>query len=342
MNRYGWGNMMDDYTYLEGLGRKMGEWGQDIVKGGYNQRKGKQGKASTGRFIDGNEEDSSRPGAIQPSNDINGGKPHSQEDSLHLKGQAPRGTKLSLLQLHLRSLNIRVDFMPEGMEKRRLNQSTWDVKTKSGFLTVELLFHQDESDPSGLGDSKLKPTFSILTHRNALNIPLRDLVINHLLAKSGRSAQAIPSWVWHLIPLPKKGSSEKSSEYASEEDAPELAYFMEQLPPSPSRRMFYMLDPTKPLAELLQEKYFIEWPTIQVYVADQFHGSIVGQELADVPPPAKRRKLDTREGKKLLSGMLGDYASDEEDESASNEESAAIALAQYASEDDGETSLGEK
>ncbi|SJL02270.1 uncharacterized protein ARMOST_05596 [Armillaria ostoyae] len=46
MNRYGWGEMMSDYTYLEDVGRKTGEWSKD--GSGYGGWKGK-GKSRGGK-----------------------------------------------------------------------------------------------------------------------------------------------------------------------------------------------------------------------------------------------------------------------------------------------------
>ena len=78
MNKYGWGQMMGDYTYLEDLGRRSAEW-----KG-----KSKDGNASFKRG---------------------------------------RG-KREILQLQLQALGIDMELLPLGMSRRKLNQSTWDVK----------------------------------------------------------------------------------------------------------------------------------------------------------------------------------------------------------------------
>ena len=34
-NQYGYMALMDDYVFLEEVGRKVGEWGKEIVTGGY-------------------------------------------------------------------------------------------------------------------------------------------------------------------------------------------------------------------------------------------------------------------------------------------------------------------
>src|SRR6266576_2482616 len=54
INRYTSGTMMDDYVFLEDMSRKVGECGQDIVRGGYGYThgygtlQGRRGRAKTG------------------------------------------------------------------------------------------------------------------------------------------------------------------------------------------------------------------------------------------------------------------------------------------------------
>ncbi|KAJ7068018.1 hypothetical protein C8F01DRAFT_1116568 [Mycena amicta] len=38
MNKYSWGTMMDDYVFLEDLGRKVGDWGSEIARGKFQAR----------------------------------------------------------------------------------------------------------------------------------------------------------------------------------------------------------------------------------------------------------------------------------------------------------------
>jgi hypothetical protein len=48
MSQYRWGTMMNDYVYLENVGRRVGNWGVEIARGGFNRGKGKghrQGKS---------------------------------------------------------------------------------------------------------------------------------------------------------------------------------------------------------------------------------------------------------------------------------------------------------
>lgn len=48
MNQYGYMALMDDYVYLEEIGRKVGDWGREIVHGGYGAG-GAEGGRGRGR-----------------------------------------------------------------------------------------------------------------------------------------------------------------------------------------------------------------------------------------------------------------------------------------------------
>ncbi len=106
MNRYTHGTMMDDYVFLEEMSRRVGGCGQDIVRNGYRMlRGGGRGRGAAGR---------GGPGR---------GAPEKKRDTLKL-------------QLELR--DIEMDLLPPGMERRRLNHSTWDPKCVSGLDTVPM------------------------------------------------------------------------------------------------------------------------------------------------------------------------------------------------------------
>ena len=89
---------MDDYVFLEDMSRKVGEWGQDLVRGGYGATtlQGGRGRARTGP-----------PGKTR-------------------SGMSWKKRDILKSQLELR--DVEVDLLPSGMERRTLNQSTWDSK----------------------------------------------------------------------------------------------------------------------------------------------------------------------------------------------------------------------
>lgn len=107
MNQYGYMTLMNDYVFLEEVGRKVGDWGKEIVVGGY-QASGGQGHAngkSRGRGRGrGAARGSGRGGhTTQPPN------------------------KRELLKMQLDFLDIEMDLLPVGMERRVLNQSSWEA-----------------------------------------------------------------------------------------------------------------------------------------------------------------------------------------------------------------------
>lgn len=112
MNEYTWGKMMDDYVFLEEMGRKVGDWGKEIIRGGYLAA---GANAGTGRGR-GDGRERGRGGA---------------------RGRGRRGagagggqgkTKRDILKLQLELRDIDMEFLSSGMERRKANQSTWDTK----------------------------------------------------------------------------------------------------------------------------------------------------------------------------------------------------------------------
>ena len=102
MNSYGYSTFMRDYVFLEDVGRKVGEWGREIDK--------KKLDAASVSFS------TTAPGKGQ-----------------HLRGKkGPHGhsrTKRDILKEKLEEeWDIDLRFLPEGMERRKSNQSTWDAK----------------------------------------------------------------------------------------------------------------------------------------------------------------------------------------------------------------------
>jgi hypothetical protein len=110
MNRYTCGTMMDDYVFLEDMNRKVGEWGQDIARGGYGygHARGRgtlQGRRGGGRGA----KTGPPPGKTWSSGGIS-------------------GKKRDILKSQLELRDIEMDLLPSGMERRTLNQSSWDSK----------------------------------------------------------------------------------------------------------------------------------------------------------------------------------------------------------------------
>jgi hypothetical protein len=106
MNNYSLGSLMNDYTFLEDVGRKVGQWGQEIVRerlvdvGATNTRgRGARGRGGMrGR------------GSTMPSR---GGK---------------AAAKREALKRQLDLWDIEVELLPSGMAKAQQNRSAWDFK----------------------------------------------------------------------------------------------------------------------------------------------------------------------------------------------------------------------
>lgn len=92
---------MDDYVYLEEIERKVEGWGRDIVRGGFTMG----ARGDRGRGFD--------RGRGRGRGGGRGG---------HQK------TKRDILKMQLEARDVDVEMLPAGMERRSLNQSTWDFK----------------------------------------------------------------------------------------------------------------------------------------------------------------------------------------------------------------------
>lgn len=108
MNKYGWGSMMSDYCFLEDVGRKVGEVGKEIVRSGFdmNARSSSEGMRRGGRTR-------GRGGR--------GGRGGG-------RGRGGGKGKREVLKVFLEARDIELELLPNGMERRRLNQSVWDQK----------------------------------------------------------------------------------------------------------------------------------------------------------------------------------------------------------------------
>ncbi|TFY81809.1 hypothetical protein EWM64_g2196 [Hericium alpestre] len=233
------------------------------------------------------------------------------------------------MQLELRDIDV--DFLPAGMERRAHNQSTWDFKyvlhaflclpslirlclsrNQTALLTIEFKFHMppDAHNPNHTQD----PPYTLLTHRNNFDTPLLALLQSHLRERGKtRRDGATPPWVKALV-LP-------------DQDVPDSftppQFFMPAtvdtltLPPG-TKAVYHRLDGDVKLSTLLKHKHFVEFPTVEVWEEGAFRGSLVDAQGGIRPEvyerPVKRRRLTTAAGKKAISGLLGAYGSDEEED----------------------------
>ncbi|KAH9853590.1 hypothetical protein C2E23DRAFT_699373, partial [Lenzites betulinus] len=320
MNQYGYMALMNDYTFLEEMGRKVGDWGREIVQGGYMAGAGDRGARGGGR---------GGRGRGRGRGAAHAGRPASKRD---------------VLKLQLDFRDIELELLPNGMERRTLNQSTWDFKNKTALLTVEFKFHPPRNllaPPS----QPPEPPFSLLTHRNTLEATLLGALRAHVSERSrSKKDKTPPAWVQGLV-LPDADVPDAF--------APPLCVMSTPLDPLASlsshasipqpgrllRTAYYKLDHSKPLGALLKHKHFVEFPTIEVWEEDAFQGTIVDERGAIVhgdyeEPLPKRRKLNARQAKKAMNGLLGGYGSDEAEEGAEEERNVMNLLGGYADSGD--------
>ncbi|KAF9468872.1 hypothetical protein BDZ94DRAFT_1244800 [Collybia nuda] len=282
MNRYGWGTMMDDYVFLEDVGRRVGDWGKEIIKGGFTMK----------------------------NPNTRGGEGRGRDISSRWRGRNGGNTKRDTLKIQLEARDIDMDLLPIGMERRRVNQSSWDIKNHTAILTIEYNFYPP-INPLAPSSQHRDPPFTILTHKNSMNKPLLTLLQTVITERANyRKEGACPSWIQSLV-LPDSDDPESFT--------PPQCVMTARIDPltvvGPAKAAFHRLDPSKTLDVLLRNTHFVEFPTIEVW--EEFRGTIVDaqgavtQELEE-EPKSKRRKLSTKAGKKAMTGLLGGYGSESE------------------------------
>ncbi|KAI0324948.1 hypothetical protein GY45DRAFT_1330967 [Cubamyces sp. BRFM 1775] len=248
------------------------------------------------------------------------------------------------MQLDFR--DIEIELLPNGMERRTLNQSTWDFKYKTALLTIEFKFHPPRNRLAPPGEPP-EPPFSLLTHRNPLETTLLSAMQAHVTERSkSKKDKTPPTWVQELV-LPDQDVPDSFVPplcVMSTPLDPLASLISHPLIPQPGRILrtgFYRLDPNQPIGASLKHKHFVEFPTIEVWEEDAFQGTIVDDrgsvvhDPSDEPQP-KRRKLTKKQTEKAMSGLLGGYGSDEDEEAGEEEHNVMNMLGGYADSDEGE------
>ena len=115
--------MMDDYVFLEDMSRKVGDWGREIVKGGYSFHGDNRGRGRGG-------------GRGMKGRGKSGG------------GGGSGRTKRDVLKLQLEARDIDMDLLPIGMERRKANQSSWDYKYVLKFYYKRYFVHEGDHKKS--------------------------------------------------------------------------------------------------------------------------------------------------------------------------------------------------
>jgi HIT zinc finger len=332
MNSYGYSAFVNDYVFLEEVGRNISVWGRDIQEkkllgggmAGVSNGRGK-GARMIGR---GNRKDA------------RGGKGRSKREVLR--------------DMLLERADVDIQLCPEGMERRKMNQSSWDTKyvisfmrccsrslmrkqqlcrTNTGYLTIQYRLHQAnnlatsnhdrQAAPStkrkNMSDSQTGDVVHLLTHRNNIETSLKDSLRRMVEERSKNGTQ--PSWVREMI-------IGKEARVIQEQDGSggTLGGYVVLLRGSTGplekgvRVVYERLDTEVALVEALRGHSFVEFPTLEVI--RERERSEVGrewgpndkekegesdeseeedQEVQD--RTIKRRKIDEEAGKRLLERL---------------------------------------
>ncbi|KLO05951.1 hypothetical protein SCHPADRAFT_861836 [Schizopora paradoxa] len=298
MNAYGYGTLMNDYVFLEEVGRKTEEWGRKIAKDGIargsgNARAGRaRGRGGHGR------------GAI---------------------GQKMDRRAYLAMQLSFRDVDMEV--LPLGMERTKRNQSHWDSKSKTAQFTIEFTLHPTASP---LTPQEGKPDPVVLkTHKNDWSKSIRALIHSHLKGTSKlRKDPVLSDRIEALVG--SKVDDDSITEPLVVMQCPRSQDPNEGLS---SRRTYYKLDWNDKLSSTLRHKSFVEFPCIEILEESCLDGVLLDDDgtLTSVAPRRKRRKLDSSVGKKAIVGLIGDYGS--EDEEAEEDDNALNGLGDYEDDD---------
>jgi len=293
---------MDDYVFLEDVGRKASEWGRDIVRGGYDAGGGRRGR-----------------GQGQGRGQGRGG------GEMRWGRTKTNGKKRDVLRTQLELRDIEVDMLPTGMERRTLNHSTWDPMKRTAFLTVEYRIHS----PLALdtGPEEAQEPHTLLTHRNNFDLPLRDLFQSQISQRTKGKTRDMPTWVKTLaLPDPDIPDAFTPPQFFIRAPLDPLSGRIEKFG-------FIKLDSERRLSALLRNKEFVEFPTIEVWEEGAFRGVLLDGTGALEPRggqrPAKRRRLDVTKGRAAIAGLLGGYGSDAADEA----DTALMRLEEYEGSD---------
>jgi hypothetical protein len=244
--------------------------------------------------------------------------------------------------MQLEARDIDMDLLPVGMERRKLNQSSWDYKYMflifcqnskieyidvcpfprhhTALLTVEFKLHPP-INPLAPSSQPREPPFVILTHRNSINTPLLPLIQTHVRDRFNSKKDGLcTEWIQSLVfPNPEDLDAFTPPECVM---TAELEPNATVLTSSGERKAYYRFDTSKTLGFLLRNTHFVEFPTIELW--EEFKGTVIDalgvvtQRADNEEKRPKRRKLNAKAGRKAINGLVGGYGSDGEEEEASH------------------------
>ncbi|KAJ9101933.1 hypothetical protein QFC19_005014 [Naganishia cerealis] len=279
MKDYGYGKLMDDYVFLEDGKRKAEQWGKEII----------DLKMGSSDCVGEGQNDITRKAAIS-------------------------GKTLALQQA-LRERGVYVDFLPEGMERRRRNQSHYNPKY------VPRIFHPVDFV---LTLSKLAGWHHVMQEQTSpdlygVPIPFTSAGASHVHSTSTPSSvPSVPSYQMQNIPLNDSTSLQRiysvqarkmpphyptKENHESRNITEDLIFAMKVYHPSgvplsapsnightplhsqPSSESYYSpLSATASLESAIKGTAFVEFPTIEVYLRLHWEQLIETRRITVQPP----------------------------------------------------------
>ena len=178
------------------------------------------------------------------------------------------------------------------------------------MLTVEFVYRP----PPHLlpKNQESRQTISITSHKNDWNLTLEELVKTNVLSTPRlKKDEKIYDWLNSLLGL---GEEEEVSAPLCVMQRSKLDN--ENIDLIEKGRYYYRMDWRQKLSSLLKHKHFVEFPTIEIMEERDFRDILINDEgiLQDntFDHGPKRRKLDAVTAKKVISGLVGGYGSEEE------------------------------
>ncbi|GHJ85701.1 hypothetical protein NliqN6_2103 [Naganishia liquefaciens] len=208
--------------------------------------------------------------------------------------------KCAALRGALAGLGVRVDFLPEGMERRRKNQSHYNPRTHLIQLSIEFKY---PSPPPG-AQPATTPSHQMQ------NIPLDEHT--SLARIYTHHARRLPTH----YPSPPQESSDAETNQAPQGLVFTLPVYdppssLDPAPPPPAvlptpvPRFYSPLHATDPLRCVLRDTSFLEYPSIHVFLVPDWEARVRDGRVAVVPKDGASERVQTaREG--LAAGDVAD------------------------------------
>ena len=349
MNNYNYTAFVNDYVFLEEMGRKAAGWGREI-----------QEKKLTGQGVPLKGDSNAHRGR----GSMRGGN----------RGGSRGRTKRELLKdVLLERADIDMQLCPEGMERKKMNQSSWDAKcvissmvafkmysrslgrSNTGYLTVQYRFYyvtesekssQDRYSRAGVKrkrilDDPAREVYTVLTHRNNIELPINDS-LHRMIQERRKKDTNLPSWVDAILTTNEKPSTDEVQNHErTKEGYVVLIRGSNGALPKGVDQTYEQVDPALPLVDALKGHTFAEFPSFEVvreqdWNLDTHEWDREGSDEDESDEDGEERrikklKIDEEGGKKLLGGLMV-YGEEEDEEGAGSDNTPATATTATAKE----------